>query len=109
MAEPLRTDPLPYDVRRSDRARRIRVAVEHDGRVVVTLPRRARDRDAATAVTELRGWIDRRRAEAAARRAALAGTPGTVPYLGTELTAGGRARPHARAPARRPAARARRG
>ncbi|MEA2340351.1 MAG: hypothetical protein QOG11_428, partial [Solirubrobacteraceae bacterium] len=30
MAEPLRTTPLPYDVRRSERARRIRVAVEHD-------------------------------------------------------------------------------
>jgi predicted metal-dependent hydrolase len=86
MAEPLRTTPLPYDIRRSDRARRIRVAVEHDGRVVVTLPARARERDAAAAVAELRGWIDRRRDEAAARRAALAGTPGTVPYLGTELT-----------------------
>jgi predicted metal-dependent hydrolase len=85
MAEPLRTEPLPYAVRRSDRARRIRVAVEHDGRVVVTLPQRARERDAAAAVVELRGWIDRRRDEAAARRAALAGTPGTVPYLGTEL------------------------
>ena len=99
MAEPLRTDPPPYEVRRSDRARRIRVAVEHDGRVVVTLPRRARERDAATAVAELRGWIDRRRAEAAARRAALAGTPGTVPYLGDELTLvpeAGRTRAHRR-------------
>jgi predicted metal-dependent hydrolase len=86
MAEPLRSDPPPYEVRRSERARRIRVAVEHDGRVVVTLPRRARERDAAAAVAELRGWIERRRAEAAARRAALAGTPGTVPYLGAELT-----------------------
>lgn len=85
MAEPLRQDPLSYEIRRSDRARRVRVGVEHDGRVFVTLPRRARERDAERAVVELRGWIERRLAETAARDARMAGTPGTVPYLGAEL------------------------
>jgi predicted metal-dependent hydrolase len=55
------------------------------GEVTVTLPRRARDREAAAAVVELRPWIERRLREAAAVRERLAGTPGTVPYLGGEL------------------------
>ena len=70
MAEPLRTDPLPYDVRRSDRARAASASPSSTTRgVEVVLPRRARDREAAAAVRELRAWIDRRLAEAAARRA----------------------------------------
>jgi predicted metal-dependent hydrolase len=87
MAEPLRHDPEPiaYAIRRSPRARRVRVVVEHDGEVVVVLPRRARDSEAAAAVVELRPWIERRLREAAAVRERVAGTPGTVPYLGEEL------------------------
>ena len=78
-------DDLTYTVRRSDRARSVRVRVEHDGEVTVTLPRRARDREAAAAVRELRPWIDRRVADAAAARAAIPREPGTVPYLGGTL------------------------
>jgi predicted metal-dependent hydrolase len=77
---------IPYTVRRSDRARRVRVRVDpRDGAVEVVLPRRAREREAAAAVAELRGWIERRRAEAAAVAARVAARGGTVPFLGGAL------------------------
>jgi predicted metal-dependent hydrolase len=76
---------IPYTVRRSARARRVRVRVDaHDG-VEVVLPARAREREAAAAVAELRPWIERRLREAAAVRARLAERAGTVPYLGAPL------------------------
>jgi predicted metal-dependent hydrolase len=57
---------IPYTVRRSPRARRVRVRVDaHEG-VEVVLPARAREREAAAAVRELRPWIERRLREAAA-------------------------------------------
>jgi predicted metal-dependent hydrolase len=78
--------PFDYTIRRSDRARRIRVRVDpRDGAVEVVLPRRAAQREAAAAVVELRGWIGRRRAEVAVTRARVAARDGTVPYLGTDL------------------------
>jgi predicted metal-dependent hydrolase len=77
---------FPYTIRRSDRARRIRVRVDpRDGAVEVVLPRRAAQREAAAAVAELRGWIARRRAEVAAAQARVAAREGTVPYLGAGL------------------------
>lgn len=87
MSAPLRS-PLPYRVRRSDRARRVRVAVHPDGAVEVVLPRRAAEREAAAAVAELRPWIERRlRAlDSAAAERELERAPGTVPYLGATLT-----------------------
>ena len=77
--------PSEYTIRRSNRARRVRVTVDGGGAVVVTLPRRAAERHAAEAVRELGPWIERRRA--ALRRAAVevAREPGTLPYLGREL------------------------
>ncbi|HEY6762073.1 MAG TPA: SprT family zinc-dependent metalloprotease [Baekduia sp.] len=80
--------PFEYTVRRSDRARRVRVRVDpRDGAVEVVLPRRAAAREAERAVVELRGWIARRRAEVERTRASVAArAPGTVPYLGTTLT-----------------------
>src|SRR3954468_4721139 len=76
---------IPYTVRRSDRARRVRVRVDaHDG-VEVVLPARAPQREAAAAVAELRPWIERRQREAAAVRARVAARAGTVPYLGEAL------------------------
>jgi predicted metal-dependent hydrolase len=79
-------DELHYSVRRSDRARRVRVRVDpRDGSVEVVLPRRAREREAAAAVRELRGWIDRRRAEALVAQARVAARAGTVPFLGADL------------------------
>jgi predicted metal-dependent hydrolase len=80
--------PFDYSVRRSDRARRVRVRVDpRDGAVEVVLPRRAAAREADHAVVELRGWIARRRAEVARSQARVAAREhGTVPYLGTTLT-----------------------
>jgi hypothetical protein len=76
---------LPYRIRRSDRARRVRVSVDARGAVEVVLPRRSPERAAAAAVVELRPWIDRRLAEAARTQAAIAARGGAVPYLGREL------------------------
>ena len=75
-----------YTLRRSPRARRVRVSVESDGAVQVTLPKRAPLRAADEAVRELAPWIERRRRALARAAAEVARTPGTVPYLDTELT-----------------------
>jgi len=99
MAEPLTQDPIAYAVRRAPRAKRVRVAVEADGSVVVLLPPRATDREAAAAVRELRPWIERRMVEAAARTRRMARAPGVVPFLGAELhlvSEEGRTRVHRR-------------
>ncbi len=69
-------------MRRSDRARRVRVTVDADQGVEVVLPRRAASREAAAAVRELRPWIERRLAEVERVRAAVAARGDTVPYLG---------------------------
>jgi predicted metal-dependent hydrolase len=76
---------IEYTVRRSERARRVRVRVDAHTGVEVVLPTRAREREAAAAVAELRPWIERRLREAEAVRARLAERAGTVPYLGTLL------------------------
>ena len=75
-----------YRIRRSQRARRVRVTVETDGSVLVTLPRRAPERAAKEAVRELAPWIARRRRLLARAAEELARPEGTVPYLGTALT-----------------------
>jgi hypothetical protein len=90
---------VQYTVRRSDRARRVRVVVEPTGAVEVVQPRRAAVREAAAAVEELRPWIDRRLAEAGALRARLAARGDGLPYLGATLLARrepGRTRAHRR-------------
>lgn len=90
---------IPYSVRRSTRARRIRVTVDPRDGVEVVLPQRAREADAASAVVELRPWIERRLAEQAALRERLERPPGTVPYLGGHLLLrpeAGRTRVHRR-------------
>jgi predicted metal-dependent hydrolase len=74
-----------YRIRRSPRARRVRVTVDADGSVTVTLPRRAPEKAAADAVHELAPWIARRRRTLARVAAEVARMPGTVPYLGTDL------------------------
>jgi len=93
-------DPeIPYTVRRSSRARRVRVSVDPHRGVEVVLPARAREREAAAAVAELRPWIERRLHEAAAVRARVRERAGTVPYLGRALTLvpeAGRTRVHRR-------------
>jgi len=106
---------LDYTVRRSTRARAVRVQVEHDGGVTVTLPRRSAEREAVAAVRELRPWIDSRLAEVSEARAAVARAPGAVPFMGGLLGLAeqrGRTRAHRRGelllvpeagPAQRPA------
>ena len=79
------TQHIAYSVRRSARARRVRVHVSVESGVEVVLPQRAPQRAAAAAVVELRPWIERRLAEARAIRAQLAARDGTLPYLGESL------------------------
>jgi predicted metal-dependent hydrolase len=76
---------VQYTVRRSERARRVRVVVEPTGAIEVVLPRRAREREAAAAVEELRPWIERRLAEADLLRERIAARGGELAYLGTTL------------------------
>jgi predicted metal-dependent hydrolase len=76
---------VEYTLRRSPRARQVRVSVENDGAVRVTLPGRAPLRAADEAVRELAPWIERRRRALARAAGEVARTPGTVPYLGREL------------------------
>jgi hypothetical protein len=75
---------IDYRVRRSERARRIRVNVDADG-VEVVLPRRAAEREAAAAIRELEPWIRRRLSEVAHAQQAIAARGQAVPYLGELL------------------------
>jgi predicted metal-dependent hydrolase len=76
---------LQYTIRRSPRARRIRVKVDpHEG-VEVVIPQRASQRDAKQAVAELRPWIDRRLHEVRRAQERLRPPPGTVPFLDAHL------------------------
>jgi predicted metal-dependent hydrolase len=76
---------IPYTVRRSARARRVRVNVHAHTGVEVVLPARAPERAAATAISELRPWIERRLHEAREVRERIAARAGMVPYLGMPL------------------------
>ena len=76
---------IEYTVRRSERARRVRVTVDPDRGVLVTVPRRASQKAAEAAVIELRPWIERRLADVAATRAALEARGDTLPFLGETL------------------------
>ncbi|HSZ69646.1 MAG TPA: SprT family zinc-dependent metalloprotease [Solirubrobacteraceae bacterium] len=76
---------IPYTVRRSARARRVRVNVHAHTGVEVVLPERAPERAAAAAVSELRPWIERRLAEGRVVLEQLARRGGTIPYLGKTL------------------------
>jgi predicted metal-dependent hydrolase len=76
---------IPYTIRRSTRARRVRVNVHAHTGVEVVLPTRAPERAAAAAVNELRPWIERRLDDAQEVLARIAERAGTVPYLDTSL------------------------
>jgi predicted metal-dependent hydrolase len=77
--------PFEFRVRRSPRARRVRVSVDGAGEVEVVLPKRAPERAAAQAVRELTPWIERRRRTLARAAAEVARPAGTLPYLGRDL------------------------
>src|SRR6476620_10539694 len=76
---------IAYTVRRSGRARNVRVNVDVSDGVEVVLPARAPERAAAAAVRELRPWIERRLGEARRVREKIAARAGTVPYLDDSL------------------------
>jgi len=86
VAERAQSAAIPYTVRRSARARRVRVNVHAHAGVEVVLPQRASERAAAAAISELRPWIERHLGEAQRALAEIAARAGTVPYLGTTLT-----------------------
>jgi predicted metal-dependent hydrolase len=96
MAESVAHD-IQFTIRRSTRARRVRVNIHAHAGVEVVLPARAPERAAAAAIGELRPWIERRMDEARDALAAVAARAGTVPYLGTSLelvSEPGRSRAH---------------
>jgi predicted metal-dependent hydrolase len=78
---------IHYAIRRSDRARRVRITVDAERGVEVVLPSGTPERDAAAAVRELRSWIARRQSEVDRQRAAVRARGDTVPYLGSVLRA----------------------
>jgi predicted metal-dependent hydrolase len=80
-----RTREIPYTIRRSTRARRVRVNVHAHTGVEVVLPVRAPERAAAAAVSELRPWIEGRLEEARRVLARIAARAGTLPYLDEAL------------------------
>ena len=75
---------IDYRVRRSQRARRVRVNVDTRG-VEVVLPQRAAERQATAAIRELEPWIRRRVRELERAQEAVAARGGAVPYLGELL------------------------
>ena len=96
---------VPSRIRRSDRARRIRVSVDNDGQVEVVLPRRSPERHAEEAVRRLGPWIERRKRAVARAASEVRRAPGTVPYLGETLRLvpdSGRTRVQRRGDAQRP-------
>ncbi len=76
---------ISYTVRRSARARRVRVNVHAHAGVEVVLPAGAPERAAQAAVRELRPWIERRLYERREVLERIAARGGTVPYLGQAL------------------------
>ena len=62
---------VPYLLRRSERARRLRLSLDDDGHALVTLPSRASVRDADAFVALRRDWIARQLRRYAAERACL--------------------------------------
>jgi predicted metal-dependent hydrolase len=76
---------IEYTVRRSARARRVRVNVHVHSGVEVVLPTHASERAAAAAVRELAPWIQRRLSEGRRALAHVASRAGAVPYLGASL------------------------
>jgi predicted metal-dependent hydrolase len=76
---------IEYTVRRSTRARRVRINVRAHTDVEVVLPAHAPERAAAAAVRELAPWIELRLSEGRQALARVAERAGTVPYLGTPL------------------------
>ena len=65
----------PYQIRRSDRARRARITVSREGQTVVVLPRRMPASEAKRLVAEHADWIDRHITRVAAEHERLGARP----------------------------------
>jgi predicted metal-dependent hydrolase len=81
----LRGGLVEVALRRSDRARLIRLTVDPRGRVTLVVPRRTSRRLAEGVLAERAGWLERQLARIEARRAApraLAAGPGWLPLAG---------------------------
>ncbi len=78
-------DTRTFEVRRSSRARRVRVTVHPDRRVEVVLPQRAPQKAAAAAVAELEPWIEKRLRSLDRAHDELARPANTLPFLGADL------------------------
>ena len=76
---------IPYRIRRSSRARRVRVSVDPREGVEVVLPTARPQRDAAEAMRELGPWSSGACAGWPPRGASWAWRDGTGPYLGERL------------------------
>ena len=74
-----------YTVRRSARARHVRLRMERDGALVVVLPEGVGEDHAERAVRELEPWVAARRRRLAEAERELAVEPGTVPFLDERL------------------------
>ncbi|CAN5751097.1 SprT family zinc-dependent metalloprotease [soil metagenome] len=69
------SSPHPYTVRRSARARHVRLTVTRDGEAVVVLPMRAAERSAALLVEKHAAWLDRQMTRIVAARERAAARP----------------------------------
>jgi predicted metal-dependent hydrolase len=81
-AEPLR---IEHRVRRSTRARRVRVSVGADGVAEIVLPSRAPAREADAALRALEPWVRRRLRALDRARGDLGWEPGGLPLLDERL------------------------
>ena len=77
----------PYSIRRSPKARRVRLMVTDDGEALVVMPMRAAEREAADLFHRHREWVKRQQAKVEDRRIALATRPSLV--AGRALTVNG--------------------
>ena len=80
----------PYTVRRSARARHVRLTVTRDGEAIVVLPMRAPERSAALFVERNTAWLDRQLARIQAGREREAARPSLA--AGRRISVHGRVR-----------------
>lgn len=81
------SSPHPYTVRRSARARHVRLTVTCDGEAIVVLPMRAPERSAALLVERHAAWLDRQMARIRAGRERAAVRPSLA--VGRRITVHG--------------------
>lgn len=73
--QPRRQVRQEFVIRRSTKARRVRLMVDEDGQAVVVMPLRANEREAAALFEKHRDWVARQQAKIEERRIKLATRP----------------------------------